>query len=54
VTLEDETLERDFGFRVVTVWPLLCDGTLARDRHAQFNRLLSALDVTAQFLPAVV
>src|SRR5215831_19514229 len=44
---EYEPLERAFGFSLVPILPLLCDGALARYWHTEFNRLLSALDVTA-------
>src|SRR5437667_11355019 len=47
VTTEHEALECDFVFNVGAVWPLLCDGALAGDRHTQLNGLLSALHMSA-------
>jgi hypothetical protein len=42
-----EPPERDFSFGLITVWPLLGDGALARYRHAKLNRLFSALYISA-------
>src|SRR5262245_33055660 len=43
IPTEYEPLERDFSFSLVTILPLLCDGALARNRHAQLDSLFSAL-----------
>src|SRR5262245_61470002 len=47
IPTEHEPLERDFGFGLITILPLLCDGALARDGHAKPNCLFSSLHMTA-------
>src|SRR5262249_17370678 len=53
IPTEYEPLERNFGFSLVAVWPLLCDGAFAGNGHAQFNCFFASLYMTVQFFPAI-